>query len=121
MLKYHYNPVDTEAMALLQEISGGPSPLDGRWKNYNLRLLRYLVNQDLENIAWWYWLDDGDDNISCCPSRIPTSAFGQWDVGATGQIPKRLSTTAAPSVAYFMTSTSGRVASAPQWSTPSAG
>jgi hypothetical protein len=55
-----------------------------------------------------------------CPSRIPTSAFGQWDVGTTGRIPKRLSTTAAPSVASLMSSTSGRVASAPLWSTPSA-
>jgi hypothetical protein len=43
MLKYHCNPTDPEAMALLQEISGGPSPPDGRWKNHNLRWLRYLV------------------------------------------------------------------------------
>jgi hypothetical protein len=35
-------------------MSGGPSPLDGRWKNHNLRRLRYLVNRYLENIAWWY-------------------------------------------------------------------
>jgi hypothetical protein len=62
MLKYRYNPVDTEAMAQLQEISGGPSPPDGRWKNHNLRLLRYLIKQDLYNIAWLYWLDDGDDD-----------------------------------------------------------
>jgi hypothetical protein len=62
MLKYHCNPADPEAMALLQEISGGPSPPDGRWKNHNLRRLRYLVKQDLNNIAWWYWLDDGDNN-----------------------------------------------------------
>jgi hypothetical protein len=39
-------------------------PPDGRWKNHNLRRLRYLVKQDLDNITWWYWLDDGnDDNI----------------------------------------------------------
>jgi hypothetical protein len=25
----------------------------------------------------------------CCPSRIPTSAFGKRDVGAMGWIPKR--------------------------------
>jgi hypothetical protein len=43
MLKYHCNPADPEAMALLQEISGGPSPPDGRWKNHNLQRLRYLV------------------------------------------------------------------------------
>jgi hypothetical protein len=43
MLKYHCNPVDPEAMALFQEISGGPSPPNGRWKNANLRWLRYLV------------------------------------------------------------------------------
>jgi hypothetical protein len=29
MLKYRCNPTDPEAMALLQKISGGPSPLDG--------------------------------------------------------------------------------------------
>jgi hypothetical protein len=56
MLKYRCNPADPEAMALLQDISGG------RWKNQNLRRLRYLVKKDLDNIAWLYWLDDGDDN-----------------------------------------------------------
>jgi hypothetical protein len=43
MLKYRYIPADPEAMALLQEISGSPSPPDGRWKNHNLRRLRYLI------------------------------------------------------------------------------
>jgi hypothetical protein len=43
MLKYRCNPTDPEAMALLQEISSGPSSPDGRWKNPNLRRLRYLV------------------------------------------------------------------------------
>jgi hypothetical protein len=43
MLKYRCNPTDPEAIALLQEISGGPSPPDGRWKNHNLWWLRYLV------------------------------------------------------------------------------
>jgi hypothetical protein len=43
MLKYRCNPADPEVMALLQEISGGSSPPDGRWKNPNLRWLRYLV------------------------------------------------------------------------------
>jgi hypothetical protein len=37
MLKYRCNPADLEAMALLQEINGGPSPPDGQWKNHNLR------------------------------------------------------------------------------------
>jgi hypothetical protein len=32
MLKYRCNPADPEAITLLQEISGGPSPLDGRWE-----------------------------------------------------------------------------------------
>jgi hypothetical protein len=49
-------------MALLQEISGGPSPPNGRWKNPNLRRLRYLVKRELDNITWWYWLDDGNNN-----------------------------------------------------------
>jgi hypothetical protein len=43
MLKYRCNPADPEAMTLLQEISGSLSPPDGRWKNHNLRRLRYLV------------------------------------------------------------------------------
>jgi hypothetical protein len=43
MLKYRCNPADLEDMALLQEISGGPSPPDDRWKNPNLRQLRYLI------------------------------------------------------------------------------
>jgi hypothetical protein len=43
ILKYSCNPADPEAMTLLQEISGGPSPPDGRWRNHNLRRLRYLV------------------------------------------------------------------------------
>jgi hypothetical protein len=54
MLKYRCNPADPEAMALLHEISSGPSPPDGRWKNHNLRWLRYLIKQDLDNIAWLY-------------------------------------------------------------------
>jgi hypothetical protein len=71
ILKYRCNPTDPEAMALLQEISGGPSPPDGRWKNHNLRRLRYLVNQDLDNIALWYWLDDGNDDIPLPPVQNP--------------------------------------------------
>jgi hypothetical protein len=68
MLKYRCNPADPEAMALLQEIHGGSSPPDGRWKNPNLRRLHYLVKQDLNNIVWWYWLDDGDnDDIPLLP------------------------------------------------------
>jgi hypothetical protein len=76
MLKYRCNLADPEAMALLQEISGGPSPPDGWWKNPNLRRLRYLVEQDLDNIAWWYWLDDGDDD------DIPYICI--WEAGCRG-------------------------------------
>jgi hypothetical protein len=71
MLKYRCNLADPEAMAPLQEISGGPSHPDGRWKNHNLRRLRCLVNQGLDNIAWWYWLDGGDDDISLLPVQNP--------------------------------------------------
>jgi hypothetical protein len=53
-LKYRCNPADPVAMALLQEISGGPSPPDGWWKNHTPPRLRYLVKQDLDNIAWLY-------------------------------------------------------------------
>jgi hypothetical protein len=73
MLKYRCNPVDPKAMALLQEIIGGPSPPDGWWKNYNLRWLRFLIKKDLDNIVWWYWLDDGnnDDDIPLLPVQNP--------------------------------------------------
>jgi hypothetical protein len=62
-----------------------------------------------------YWLDDGgdDDDIPLLPIQNPTSAFGKRDVGATSRIPKRSSTTAALSVTSVMSSTSGRVNSAP--------
>jgi hypothetical protein len=73
MLKYRCISADLEAMELLLEISGGPSPPDGRWKNHNLQWLRYLVKQDLDNIAWLYWLDDGgdDDDIPLLPIQNP--------------------------------------------------
>jgi hypothetical protein len=80
MLKYCCKPADPEAMALLQEISGGPSPPDGRWKNHNLRRLRYLIKQDLDNIVWWYWLDDDDDDdIPLLPVQNPHICI--WAVG----------------------------------------
>jgi hypothetical protein len=79
MLKYCCKSADPEAMAPLQEISGGPSPLDSRWKNQNLRQLCYLVNQDLYNIVWWYWLDDGDDNIPLLPVQNPHICI--WGAG----------------------------------------
>jgi hypothetical protein len=55
------------------------------------------------------------------PSRIPTFAFGQQDVDATGRRPQRSSTIAVGSVASVMSSTSGRVTSVSPWSTPLAG
>jgi hypothetical protein len=82
MLKYRCNPVDPEAMALLQEISVGLSPPDGRWKNHNLRQLRYLVKQDLDNIVCLYWLDDGDDNdddVPLLPVQNPHICI--WEAG----------------------------------------
>jgi hypothetical protein len=37
-----------------------------------LAALRYLVKQDIDNIASWYWLDDGDDdNIPLLPVQNP--------------------------------------------------
>jgi hypothetical protein len=73
MLKYRGNPTGPEAMALLHEISGGPSPPDGWWKNHNLQLMCYLIKQDLDNIAWLYWLDDGDEDndIPLLPVQNP--------------------------------------------------
>jgi hypothetical protein len=66
-------------MALLQEISGGPSPPNSRWKNPNLRRLCYLVKRDLDNIVWWYWLDDGDDDIPLLPVQNPHICI--WEAG----------------------------------------
>jgi hypothetical protein len=66
-------------MALLKEISGNTSPPDSRWKNHNLWRLRYLVNKDLDNIAWWYWLDDGDDDILLLPVQNPRICI--WATG----------------------------------------
>jgi hypothetical protein len=32
----------------------------------------YLVKQDLDNIAWWYWLDDSNnDDIPLLPVQNP--------------------------------------------------
>jgi hypothetical protein len=122
MLKYRCNPTDPEAMALLQEISGGPSPPDGRWKNHNLRRLRYLFKQVTTLRGCTGLMTATTTTFRCCPSsRIPTSAFGKRDVGAMGRIPKRSSTTAMPSVASVMSSTSEHVNLSPSWSTPSAG
>jgi hypothetical protein len=81
MLKYRCNPADPEAMALLQEISGGPLPHDGRWKNHNLWRLRYFVKKDLDNIMWLYWLDDSDDDddIPLLPVQNPDICI--WEAG----------------------------------------
>jgi hypothetical protein len=81
MLKYRCIPMDPEAMTVLQEISGGPSPPDGQWKNHNLRRLRYLVKKDLGNIVWWYWLDDSndDDDIPFQPIQNPHICI--WEAG----------------------------------------
>jgi hypothetical protein len=49
-------------------------------KNPNLRRLRYLVKQDLDNIVWWYWLDDGnDDDIPLLPIQNPHICI--WEAG----------------------------------------
>jgi hypothetical protein len=72
-------------MALLQEISGGPSPPNGWWKNPNLRRLRYLVKQDLDNIAWWYWLDDDDDDIPLLPVQNPHICI--WEARCRRYVP----------------------------------
>jgi hypothetical protein len=58
-------------MEVLHEFSSGPSPPDRWWKNHNLQRLRYLVKQDLDNIAWLYWLDDRDDDIPLLPVQNP--------------------------------------------------
>jgi hypothetical protein len=80
MLKYRCNPTDPRAMTLLQEISGSPSPPNGQWKNPNLRRLHYLVNQDLDNVAWRYWLDDNDDDdIPLLPIQNPHIRI--WEAG----------------------------------------
>jgi hypothetical protein len=121
MLKYRCNPADPQAMALIQEISGCSSPPDGRWKNPNQRRLRYLIKQDLDNNAWWYWLDDGDDNdIPLLPVQNPHICI--WEAGCRRYRTdtKEIIHYCSASVASVMSSTSGRVNSSPSWSTPSA-
>jgi hypothetical protein len=81
MLNYRCNPADPEAMALLQEISGGPSPPDRRWKNHNLLRLRYLVKQDLYNIAWLYWLDDDNDDDDIPLLLVQNPHICIWEAG----------------------------------------
>jgi hypothetical protein len=81
MRKYRCNPADPEVMALLQEISSSPSPPDGRWKNHNLRRLRYLVKQDLGNIAWLYWHDDGNDDNDILLLPIQNPHICIWEAG----------------------------------------
>jgi hypothetical protein len=81
MLKYCCHPVDPEAMELLQEISGSPSPPDGQWNNHNLRRLRYLVKQDLDNIVWLYWLDDGDNDDDIPLFLIQNPHICIWEAG----------------------------------------
>jgi hypothetical protein len=122
MLKYRCNPTDPEAMALLQEISGGPSPPDGRWKNHNLRRLHYLVKQDLDNIERLYWLDDGDDDdIPLLPIQNAHICIWEARCRRYGPDAKEIIHYCSASVASVMSSTSGRVNSAPPWSTLSAG
>jgi hypothetical protein len=79
VFKYRCNPADPEAMALLQEINSGPSPLTAGGRTTTCGGC-YLVKQDLNNIAWWYWLVDGDDDdISLLPVRNPHICI--WEVG----------------------------------------
>jgi hypothetical protein len=47
MLKYRCNPTDPEAMALLQETNGGPSPPDRWWENHGLQRLLLTVVKSL--------------------------------------------------------------------------
>jgi hypothetical protein len=81
MLKYRCNPEDPEVVALLQEISGGLLPPDGRWKNQNMRQLRYVIQQDLDNIVWWYWLDDGDDDDEILLLLVQNPNICIWAAG----------------------------------------
>jgi hypothetical protein len=123
MLKYRCNPADPEAIALLQEISGSPSPrqmASGRTTTCGgCTTSSSRISTTLRGYTGL--MTATTTTFRCCPSRIPTSAFGKRDVGATGRIQKRSSTTVAPSVASVMSSTSGRVNSTSPWSTPSAG
>jgi hypothetical protein len=122
-LKYRRNPADPEAMALLQEISSGPSPPNSQWKNPNLRRLRYLIKLDLDNIAWWYWLDDGgyDDDIPLLPVQNPHICI--WAAGCRryGSDTKEIIHYCSAECRMRHEFNCGRINSAPPWSTPSAG
>jgi hypothetical protein len=46
-----------------------------------LRQLCYLVKQDLDNIAWWNWLDDGDDDDDILLLPIQNPHICIWEAG----------------------------------------
>jgi hypothetical protein len=48
--------------------------------------LRYLINRDLENIVWWYWLVDGDADIPLLPIQNPHVCI--WAVGCRRYMPE---------------------------------
>lgn len=52
MMQYRANPKDPRALEALDRISGGQSPMDGRWGNSGLPPLRFFVRNLLHYIAW---------------------------------------------------------------------
>jgi hypothetical protein len=77
MLKYRCNPADPEAMALLQEISGGPSPLmaGGRTTTYDGCIISSSRISTTLRGCTGLMTATTTTTFHCCPSRIPTSAF----------------------------------------------
>jgi hypothetical protein len=120
MLKYRCNRVDPEAMALLHEISNGLSPLTDGGRTTTCGGCATSSTGFSAKLCHGTGFVTTTATFHCYPSRIPMSAFGQWDVGATGRRPHRSSTTAASSVTFVMSWTSGRVTSVSPWSKPSA-
>jgi hypothetical protein len=81
MPKCHCNPVDPEAMALLQEISGGRRPLNagGRTTTYGgCGTSSSRISTTLHGGTGL--MTATTTTFRCCPFRIPTSAFRKRDV-----------------------------------------
>jgi hypothetical protein len=76
MLKYCYTPADPEAIALLHEISGSPSPLTDGGRTTTYGGCATSSNRISRTLRGGTGLVMATMTFYCCPSRIPTSTFG---------------------------------------------
>jgi hypothetical protein len=80
MLKYRCNPADPEAMALLQETNSGRRPLMAGGRTTTCSGCATSSSRISTTLRGGPGLMTAMTTIfRCCPSRIPTSAFGKRD------------------------------------------